>query len=259
LEIVLVDNGSTDGSLEWVTHHYPDVRLLPLATNCGFCGGNNAGINSARGDYVVLLNNDTEVAPDWLEQLYTPICADERIAACDSKVLYFDRRDMIWSSGGTYSIAGTTTFRLHMQTDGPEFQQPADVFVAGACSAIYRKSILMEIGLLDEDFFAGYEDVDWSFRARLRGFRIVNVPASKVYHKVSATHQYNSNSYVRNGQRNVTAVFVKNMPSGLLLKYWPLHLIYVLGSAAYFTKIGRGNAFLKAKLKLSAMKRLIIS
>ena len=249
-ETILIDNGSTDGSAEWVATHYPDVRLIPLKMNLGFAGGNNVGINLATGQYIVLLNNDTEVEPNWLEQLYAHICTDDRIAACDSKVLYFDRRDTIWTSGGTYSIAGTTTFRWQMQKDSRDLHQPADVFVAGACSAMYRKSVLKEIGLLDEDFFIYFEDVDWSFRAHLRGYRIINVPASRVYHKVSSTVQYHSALSVYLCQRNVSAVFIKNMPSPLLLRYWPLHLAYMLGSLAYFSKIGNAKAFMKAKIRV---------
>jgi hypothetical protein len=245
-EVILVDNGSTDGSVEWVRAEYPEVRVLPLQRNMGFCGGNNAGIRSARGEYVVLLNNDTEVAPDWLGELVRHISVDRTIAACDSKVLYFDRPDTIWSAGGNYTVAGSAEFRGQGLPDG-KFAEPAEVFTAVACSAIYRRGALEEVGALDEDFFAGYEDVDWSFRARLRGYRILNVPSSRVYHKVSATHGYNSPTYVYHGQRNVETVFLKNMPARLLLKYAPLHLLYVGGSLLFFARAGRLAAFLRAK------------
>jgi GT2 family glycosyltransferase len=245
-EVILVDNGSSDGSVPWVAAHYPEVRIVALETNQGFCGGNNAGIRAARGTYVALLNNDTEVETDWLSELVRHVQGDETIGACDSKILYFDRRDTIWSTGGTYTIAGTANFRGQGRKD-TEFAERADVFTAVACSAIYPRRVLDEVGWFDEDFFAGYEDVDWSFRARLRGYRIVNVPSSRVYHKVSATHQYNSPVYVYHGQRNVTAVFVKNMPAALLLRYGGLHLLYALGSLVYFARIGHASAFLKGK------------
>ena len=245
-ETILVDNGSTDGSIEWVRAEYPDVQLVPLPENRGFCGGNNAGIRLARGDYVVLLNNDTEVDADWLGALVRHIQSDASIGACDSKILYFDRREIIWSAGAALTIAGSANFRGQGQ-QGADFTEPAEVFSAVACSAIYPRRVLDEIGLLDEDFFVGYEDVDWSFRARLRGYRIVNVPASLVYHKVSATHGYNSATYVYHGQRNVTVLFLKDMPDPLLLKYAALHLIYALGSFVYFARQGRAGAFLGAK------------
>lgn len=245
-EVILVDNGSSDGSVEWVRAEHPEIRVIALATNRGFCGGNNAGIQAALGEYIVLLNNDTEVEADWLGELVRHIRGDRTIGACDSKVLYFDQRDTIWSAGATYTIAGSAEFRGQGRKD-TEYAEPAEVFTAVACSAIYPRRVLDEIGGLDEDFFAGYEDVDWSFRARLRGYRILNVPSSRVYHKVSATHQYNSATYVYHGQRNVTAVFVKNMPGPLLLKYAVLHLLYTGGSLLFFARVGRLSAFLRAK------------
>lgn len=247
-EVILVDNGSTDGSAAWVRERFPQVRLLALEENLGFCGGNNAGFRVARGRYVALLNNDTEVEPDWLERLYAVIAADPRIAACDSSVLYFDRRDVVWSRGATYTIAGTANFRDQGRLARDLPGEPADVFAAVACAALYRRAALDEVGDLDEAFFAGYEDIDWSFRARLRGYRIVNVPAARVYHKVSATHGYNSPAYVYHGQRNVLMLFLKNMPASLLVRYAPLHLVYTLGSLAYFVRAGRGGAFVRGKV-----------
>lgn len=246
-EVVLVDNGSADGSVEFVAVKYPDVRIIALSENLGFCGGNNAGIRATRSEYVVLLNNDTEVEPDWLAELWAYMVAHPGTAASDSKVLYFDRRNILWGAGAEYSAAGTAACRGQGLPDGPDFMFPREVFGAVACSAIYRRAALEDVGLLDEDFFAGYEDVDWSFRARLRGYSIANVPSSRVYHKVSATHVHNSERFVYHGQRNVVAVFVKNMPAPLFYLYLPLHLFYGLGAAVYFVAIGRGRAYLRGR------------
>ncbi|MFH0984191.1 MAG: glycosyltransferase family 2 protein [Candidatus Omnitrophota bacterium] len=249
-ETIFVDNGSVDGSADWVKTHYPQVRVICLDSNRGFCGGNNAGIRAAEGEFIVLLNNDTLVERGWLENLCRVVMSDPKIAACDSKILYFNERNRIWTSGANYSIAGTTSGRWAEKLDGKECQQSSDVFVACACAAIYRKSVFDEIGLLDEDFFAGYEDVDWSFRAHLCGYRIVNVPLARVYHKVSATHGLNSKMFVRNGQRNVSAVYIKNMPQPLFTRFLLLHFIYTLGSMMFFLKIGRGCAFFQGKWDL---------
>jgi len=246
-EVIVVDNGSTDGSQQWITKHYPQVSLVCLNENKGFCVGNNVGIMHSRGEYIVLLNNDTKVEPGWLHPLVSAMDDDLTVAACDSKILYFDQPALIWTSGAEYAISGSVTGRGHYQQDTGAYSVVTEVFAAVACSAIYRRTVLDQIGWLDEDFFAGYEDIDLSFRARLAGYRILNVPESRVYHKVSATHVFNSYDYVFRGQRNVTYVFIKNMPGSLLIKYLPLHFAYMIGSSAYFARCTRLPAFLKAK------------
>jgi len=135
------------------------------------------------------------------------------------------------------------------EADG-DFYKAEDVFIAVACAAIYRREVIEKIGLFDEDFFTGYEDVDWSFRAILSGYRIVNEPKAVVYHKASATQIYNSSSFVYNGQKNVSVIFFKNMPTKLIAKYLLLHMSYILGSMIYFAKIGRLWPFLKAKAEV---------
>ncbi len=246
-EVIIVDNGSTDGSPQWIAEHYPQVRLERLSENRGFCGGNNFGISRSRGEYIVLLNNDTKVDENWLEPLVSTMDFDATIAACDSKVLYFDQPDLIWMCGAQYAVSGSVTGRGHLERDGVQYSTVCDVFAAVACSAMYRRFVFDQIGWLDEDFFAGYEDIDLSFRSRLLGYRIVNVPESRVYHKVSATHVFNSPEYVYHGQRNVDYVYIKNMPFKLFIKYLPLHLVYMLGSMIYFAKEGRLGSFLRAK------------
>lgn len=246
-EIILVDNGSSDGSVEWVRMNCPNVRLLCLEANVGYSAGNNAGVKIAHGQYIVLLNNDTKVERDWLNALYVRIASDDNIAACDSKVLFCERPNAIWAAGGIYAVAGSVQSRWSGETDGPDKQSAADVFIAVACAAIYRRAVIDRIGFFDEDFFAGYEDVDWSFRAHLAGYRIMNEPAAIVYHKVSATHIHNSSIFVYNSQKNVSMTFMKNMPMKLMLKYFPLHIIYNIGCLIYYAKIGRLKAFLRAK------------
>ncbi len=246
-ETILVDNGSRDGSAEWVKKHHPGVRLLELKSNLGFSAGNNAGLALARGKFIALLNNDTKADPGWLEALHHCLESDDRIAACDSRILYYDRPDLVWSSGGSYTISGSVFSRFNREPEEKASRNEADVFIAVACAALYRKEVIDQIGFFDEEFFNGYEDVDWSFRAHLAGYRIVNQPKAVVCHKVSSTQVHNSPEFVYHGQRNVSAVFFKNMPGWLLFKYWPLHLAYGLGSLVYFARAGRLNAFLKAK------------
>lgn len=257
-ETILVDNGSSDGSAEWVEKNHPGVTVLRLSKNLGFSAGNNRGLTLARGEFVALLNNDTKADREWLGSLYRCIISDPKIAACDSLVLYHDRPDLVWSAGADYTVAGSVSARHHrepVQTlqEKEGGTEPAGVFAAVACAAIYRKKVIEEIGLFDEEFFNGYEDVDWSFRAHLFGHRIVNEPRAVIRHKVSSTQIHNSPEFVYHGQRNVSAVFLKNMPGWLLFKYSWLHLAYVLGSLIYFYRAGRLKAFLRAKRDLMGM------
>jgi GT2 family glycosyltransferase len=247
-EIVVVDNRSSDGSADWVTACYPDARLLQLDRNRGFAGGNNAGITVARGDFIALLNNDTEVDSGWLKALVRCLEDHPDVGACDSRV-YFHGADMLlWAKGADYAVSGAAIQRGYRQRDSSGHEVVSEVFVAVACAALYRRSALDLVGLFDEDFFIGYEDVDLSFRLHAAGWRILNVPSAVVQHHVSASTKRESDFYVFWGQRNVLETYVKNMPGWLFWKYLPLHLLYTFGALIYFTRRGRLPAAIRAKL-----------
>ena len=119
LEVILVDNGSTDRSVDMAVSRFGDsLSVVRNGKNLGFAAGNNAGLELARGEFVALLNNDTKAEPGWLAALYECIRSDQRIAACDSKVLYYDRPEMVWSSGGSYTVAGSVFARRHRERTG---------------------------------------------------------------------------------------------------------------------------------------------
>jgi len=258
-ELIVVDNGSSDGSAEWVALHYPGARLIRLEGNCGFSGGNNVGLRAARGEFVALLNNDVEAAPGWLEALLRTMAAHPEVGACDSKVFFYDRRDVLWAAGGEYTISGSVVHRGYRQRDGDgRYSTEADVFIAIASAALYRRTALEQVGLFDEDFFSGYEDVDLSFRLHAAGYRVLNAPRAVAFHRVSETARVNSEFYVFHGQKNVLFTFLKNMPAPLLVKYLPLHLIYTLGSLAYFARQRRLRAALRGKLAVLRQWREIM-
>lgn len=244
-EIILVDNGSTDGSIDYVRERFPKVRLVPLVTNLGFCAGNNVGIESAQGDLIALLNNDTEVSPNWLESLYEAAQRSPEAGFFASKMLLFDRRDTIDSAGDEFHTAGFASKRGWLQPDGPEFAQEKDVFGACAGAALYRHEMLDEVGLLDEDFYANGEDVDLSFRAHAYGYRCLYVPTARVYHKGGATiGQTEKWFYLM--RRNQLWIVVKNMPNQLLFRYLPNILVYNITSLLYHSLQGRGGLIWRA-------------
>jgi GT2 family glycosyltransferase len=246
LEIILVDNGSTDGSVSYVRAHFPWVQVVALSTNQGFCAGNNVGIRAARGEYIALLNNDTEVDEAWAGEMVRVFEQHPTVGFCASKMLLFDQRTIIDSAGDYYSISGAGGKRGRLEP-ATRYTEPAEVFGACGGAAVYRRALLDDVGLLDEDFFLIFEDLDLSFRAQLKGYRCRYVPTAIVYHKVNATMGTYSHTYVYYGHRNLVLTFVKNMPYPLLVQGLPAHLLHTAMGLAFFATRGRLASFIQAK------------
>jgi GT2 family glycosyltransferase len=253
-ETILVDNGSNDGSAEIVRDQFPEVRLLALSDNRGFTGGNIVGYQQAKGNLIVLLNNDTEAHPNWLQEIHRASLTYSRAGSFASKMLYFDQRDRVENCGFDLGVAGTTLDLGRNEPDGQSWNLTRNVFGACGGAAAYRRSMLDDIGFLDPDFFLIYEDVDLSFRAQLGGYECVFVPDAIVYHRYRASIGKSLARQVYFSQRNIEFVYLKNMPLGLILRSAPERLIYEVGSAIYFARQGSGPAFFQAKLDV--LKRL---
>ncbi|MGO9434492.1 MAG: glycosyltransferase family 2 protein [Terracidiphilus sp.] len=247
-ETILVDNGSTDGSAEFVREQFPEVKLLALPENLGFTGGNSTGYERAQGNLVVLLNNDTEAHPKWLEEIRRASGTYPKVGSFASKMMYFDDRGRIENCGFDLGVAGTTLDLGRDELDGPDWTEPRRVFGACGGAAAYRRNMLDDIGFLDPQFFLIYEDVDLSFRAQLRGYECIYIPRAIVYHRYRASIGKASPRQVFFSQRNIELVYLKNMPLGLIFQSVPERLIYELGSALYFSRQGAASAFWRAKL-----------
>jgi len=246
-EVILVDNGSTDDSVAYVRREFPWVRLLALENNVRFCAGNNAGIRASLSLFVALLNNDTEAETNWLAELMTAAEAIPEAGSFASQILMFDDRQAIDSAGNEYAANGAAAKRGHLSKAG-SFDKPMPVFGACAGAALYRRSMLDDVGLLDEDFAMIFEDVDLGFRAQLAGYACVYVPTARVYHKVNATIGRYSRDYVYYGQRNIELVYFKNMPTRLLIRSLPGHFLYDMFALIFFAWHRRLGAYLGAKL-----------
>src|SRR6266498_1102161 len=172
-ETILVDNGSSDGSVEYVRAQFPKVTIAALKDNLGFTGGNLAGYEVAAGKLIVLLNNDTEAHERWLEEIHAGSLAHPNAGSFASKMLYFDERTRIENCGFAVCVAGTTAEVGRNEFDGPDFAVSRTVFGACGGAVAYRRRMLEDIGFLDPEFFMIYEDVDLSFRAQLSGYECV--------------------------------------------------------------------------------------
>jgi GT2 family glycosyltransferase len=195
-EVVVVDNGSTDGSEEKIREAYPDVVVLQTGENLGFAGGNNAGIRYAleRGaDHVWLLNNDAVVHPGSLTPLVKEALSEASIGMVGSKINYYQDPDVIWFAGGTIDpLTGKTGHSLMGKKDTGGRDEPRDVDYASACSLLVTRGVLEDVGLMDTRFFLYFEETDWAARCRRRGWRVRYQPASKIWHKVSRASKLDS-------------------------------------------------------------------
>jgi GT2 family glycosyltransferase len=248
LEIILVDNGSSDGSAKYVEENFTPVTLVVNGENLGFGGGNNRGIENATGAYIATLNNDAVAKPDWIEELVKVIERSERIGMCASKMLFYDRGDIINSAGICISKSGAAWDRGMFEEDDGQYDKREDVFGPCAGAALYRKTMLDEIGLFDEDFFMYMEDVDLAFRARLGGWKCMYVPSAVVYHRHGGTAGFNSDFSVYHGNRNIIWNVAKNFPAKLLVTSLPWVIGRNIGVIPYYAMRGQGRVILGSKM-----------
>lgn len=218
LEIIVVDNASTDGSQAYIKQHYPQVILLELPVNRGFTGACNAGIAIAGGEYLSLLNNDTEADDNWAAAVMDAFDRHPEIGSVASKMLLFDQRDRIHTAGDFFTTDGRAGNRGVWQQDHADFDHEQFVFSACGGSSAYRRAMLDQIGVLDDDFFFLLEDVDLGWRAQLAGWRCLYTPLAVVYHHLSATGGGATASYYDG--RNSLWLLVKNYPAELWRKYF---------------------------------------
>lgn len=248
-EIIVADNGSSDGSQAWLRTTYPAVRLLELTSNLGFVAANLRAYEQAAGtELIVLLNNDAVAAPGWLSALVRAAREKPEAGSFACKMLQYENRERIDNCGCLLTAAGASVDLGRDQPDGPEFSRPRWVFGACAGAAAYRRAMLREVGFFDPDIFITYDDLDVSFRAQLRGWKCWFVADAVVYHHGHGTIPERSPLQAFHAQRNIELVYIKNMPLGPMLKYAPLRLFYECGALAYFLSRGLGVAFLRAKL-----------
>ena len=216
-EVIVVDNASTDDSVERLARDYPEAQVIRLDRNYGFTGACNAGLRAAQGNYLILLNNDTEAAPDWLVEVVAAFERHPEAGMVASKMLLFDRRRILHTAGDVFKTDGTPGNRGVWEEDRGQFDE-GPVFSANGGSAAYRRAMLDQIGLLDEDFFYSCEDVDLAWRAQLAGWQCVYAPRAVVYHKLSASGGGTTASFYDG--RNFLYLLAKDVPGFIWRKYW---------------------------------------
>lgn len=226
-EIIVVDNGSSDGSIALARRECPEARIVALERNRGFAGGCNAGIRAATGDFVATINNDASAEATWLEEMVRAVHADPSIGMVASKLLLAHAPATVDSAGISVDRAGIAWDRHAGSTDDPS-ELNREIFGPCAAGALYSRRLFDDIGAFDEDFFCYLEDVDLAWRAQLAGWRCVYAPRARALHRHSATAGRSSRFKRHQLGRNKVWTIAKNYPSPAIWFYLPIIVLYDL-------------------------------
>jgi GT2 family glycosyltransferase len=238
-EVIVVDNGSTDDSVGLVRRRFPAVRLLTFPENRGFAAAMNAGIAEATAGLVAFLNNDAVPESAWLEELAGCVERHPAAAAATSKLLLADEPGRLDGAGDGLTRSFLPYARGHGQPDDGRFADEIEVFGASGAAALWRGPVLRELGGFDERFFAYYEDVDLSFRARLRGYEIWYAPSAVVRHARGGTAGQDVDFTLFHPVKNRWFMIVKDTPGRMVARRWPA---IAAGEALFWGRMVRRRA-----------------
>lgn len=267
-EIVFVDNASEDGSVEFVKDNFPGIKILQLEKNYGFAEGCNLGVEKAQGDYIVFLNNDTKVDAHWLKELLVAKETYGENHIYSSKVLFYDEPGTLNTIGGMITPMGSGLDMNFGKEDIAEYNNVRFVGSPSGCSMLLKKSLFLEMGGFDNDYFAYLEDVDFGWRCWLRGHKTYYIPESIVYHKYGSTGgKIDTPFRVFNVQKNRLFNIIKNFSLANMIKGFIISIIFDLvrifqflihGEFSLITAILRGDyAFIKGIPKTLAKRKYI--
>lgn len=250
-EVILVDNGSTDGSCEHVNTLYPWVQIVRLQVNSGFATGNNTGYERSQGEFIVTLNNDTKVTSDWLAELVKIADSDQNAGMVASCICQYRNPELIDSIGVRICADGMSrgAYRLQKLVE-TDCKDGDEVLVPSACAALYKRKMIEEIGFFDDDFFAYCEDTDLGLRGRLAGWKALLAKNAIVLHKYSMTCGEFSPFKLYLVERNHYWLALKCLPPKHLLRLpWASISRYILQARLVLAGKGSGNDFGKSSTK----------
>lgn len=243
-EVILVDNGSSDGSCAFVASEYPWVHMIELPENFGFCKAVNEGIRASKTPYVLLLNNDIEVTPDFIEEMTAAIKRHKKAFSCAARMIQFHDRDKLDDAGDYYCALGWAYARGKGK-DIHKYETEQKIFASCAGAAIYRREVFEKIGYFDEEHFAYLEDMDVGYRARIHGYENWYIPKAMVYHVGSGTSGSRYNHFkTRYSSRNNVYLIYKNMPLLQILLNLPFLAVGFGTKIIFFVLKGLGREYI---------------
>ena len=243
VEVIVVDNASVDGSVDYVKQKFgedPRLKIVQNDSNCGVAEGHNIGINLSRGKYVAFLDNDTKISSNWIGELASVLEGDSTVAAVQGKIFFMDNPDFFDSTGGFIDYYGVSCERGNRKKDVGQFENVTEVFHSKCSAMMVRRSVLDEVGLFDSLYFTHYDDTDICWRMWLRGYRVLYVPSTSVLHNVSFTAIHLRLDQVYFLAKNCITTLLKNYERKNLIKYLSGFLMLELSrSFFYFFKRDR--------------------
>jgi len=245
-EIIVVDNASEDGSIERARERYQSVHFIDSGRNAGFAAANNTAIAVTDKPWVALVNPDAYVARGWLSALLEAVNENPQSDFFSSELVSAKNHHILDGQGDCYHVSGLVWRRKHGQpVSGPDSKLP--LFAPCAAAAMYSRAALRAVACFDEDYFCYNEDIDLGFRLRLAGYQCLHVSESVAFHEGSAITERESDFSIFYGHRNLVWTYFKNMPTLMLWRYLPQHLLMNLVSLIYFTAKGRPGVIFRAK------------
>ena len=246
-EVIVADNGSTDDSIDFLKNHYPMLRLIQMDRNYGFAGGYNRAIAQIDAEYYVLLNDDVEVTPSWNEKVVSLMDSDPDIAIAQPKLLMFDDRNRFEYAGGAggfidklgYPFCRGRLFNT-LEYDEGQYADTREVFWASGAAMFVRASVWKELGGLDGDFFAHMEEIDFCWRTKMKGYRVIATSDAQVYHVGGGTLPKSSPTKTLLNFRNNLAMLYKNLPQKRLRRVIRLRFVLDWVAALSFAVQGKG-------------------
>ena len=254
-EIIVVDDASTDDTVEWLASQWPDARILANPTNRGFAVTANRGLTTARGSWIALLNNDVVVEPQWLSAAMAH-WPGPRIAAVASRIMSASQPGLIEEAGDEYTSVGIP-YKAGLYGYADAIESPRICFAACGASAFFRREALEQVGFLYESLQAYYEDVELGFRLNLAGWDCIYEGLSVCHHLGSASYGYGSFRQKFNAARNAEIVFYTCMPTWLLIRHLPGHILAMTMQTVFHAARGSAGAYIRGKLAAIGAARTI--
>ncbi len=219
-EVIIVDNGSEDGTERFILDKYKWVKIIRLDKNYGFAYAINRGVRSSKGKYLVFLNNDTSVKKDWLNNLVLMAEKNPKIASINSKVLNYFNQKKIDGLGIQINEVGQANSVGWNETDNGQFNKPFYIFGATGGASLFNKSIFEKVGMFDENYFMYSEEVDWAYRAQFMGYKSMFCPDAVVFHRHKSSSKRKPQNLEYWQFKNMSQTIIKDMPTAVLLKNW---------------------------------------